>query len=233
MEFLCGELWNCRWEPAVTEITLPMMREAFYSAVICDALDAVGLPHQSPRVPLRPLTVEGVLVGRCKTTLWADMVHADPRPYELELYAVDSCQADDVLIAAAHGSMRSGIWGELLTTAAMRTGCVGAIVDGAVRDLVRMRRLGFPIFARGTSIYDSKDRQRVIDVDVPVEIGGVVFTPGDLIVADVDGLVVVPHKVEAEVIRRAWEKVHAENEVREAIAGGLSATEAFQKYGIL
>jgi regulator of RNase E activity RraA len=217
----------------VTEITLPMMREAFYSAVICDALDAVGLPHQSPRIPLRPLTVEGVLVGRCKTTLWADMVHVDPRPYELELYAVDSCQPDDVLIAAAQGSMRSGIWGELLTTAALRTGCVGAVVDGAVRDLVRMRRLGFPIFARGTSIYDSKDRQRVIDVDVPVEIDGVVFAPGDLVIADVDGVVVVPHKVEAEVIRRAWEKVHAENEVRDAIAGGLSATEAFRKYGIL
>src|SRR5262245_17013670 len=116
----------------MSAITLTMMRESFYSAVVCDALDSVGLPHQSPRVPLRPLTTTGVLVGRCKTTLWADMFHEDPRPYELELKAVDGCRPDDVLIAAAGGSLRSGIWGELLSTAARNTGCVGALVDGAV-----------------------------------------------------------------------------------------------------
>src|SRR5438067_2204633 len=132
-------------EPASDQrITLAMMRECFTAAVVCDALDAEGYPHQSPRVPLRPLTGENVLIGRCKTTLWADMAHVDPRPYELELRAVDECQPDDVLIAAAAGSMRSGIWGELLSTAARNSGCVGAIVDGAVRDVAAMRRMGFP-----------------------------------------------------------------------------------------
>ncbi len=214
-------------------ITLGQMRQQLYSAVICDALDAEGLPRQAPRVPLRPLTVGGVLVGRCRTTLWADMAHADPRPYELELRAVDACMPDDVLIAAAGGSMRSGIWGELLSTAAHSGGCVGAVVDGAVRDLGRMRAMGFAIFARGTCIYDSKDRQRVIDLDVPVEIDGVVFAPGDLVCADEDGVVVVPRRAEDVVIRRAWEKVHAENQVRDVIRGGMKAGEAFKRFGVL
>ena len=216
-----------------TTITLEMMRRELYSAVVCDALDSVGLTRQSPRVAIRPLTVEGVLVGRCKTTLWADMAHVDPQPYELELQAVDSCRADDVLIAAAGGTTRSGLWGELLSTAARRSGCVGAIVDGAVRDVKKMRAMGFPIFARGTCIYDSKDRNRVVDVDVPVEIDGVQFSPGDLVLADEDGIVVVPQRVESEVIGLAWEKVHAENVVRDAIAAGMTATAAFQKYGVL
>jgi regulator of RNase E activity RraA len=215
------------------EITLDMMRRALTSAVVCDALDAAGFAHQSPRVPLRPLTTDRVLVGRCKTTLWADMAHPDPRPYELELKAVDGCQSDEVLIAAAGGSMRSGIWGELLTTAARNTGCVGVIVDGAVRDVRRIQEMGFPVFARRACPYDSKDRQRVIDLDVPVEIAGVRFAPGDLVLADDDGVVVVPRAVEAVVIRRAWEKVHAENRVRDAIRDGLKATEAFEKFGIL
>ena len=103
-------------------ITLTMMRQSFYSAVVCDALDSVGYTRQSPRVPIPPLTTDRVLVGRCKTTLWADMFHEDPKPYELELKAVDSCRPDDVLIAAAGGSMRSGIWGELLSTAARNSG---------------------------------------------------------------------------------------------------------------
>src|SRR5262245_25410740 len=123
----------------MTAPTLDMMCQSLYAAVVCDVLDAAGYPHQSPRVSLSPLTTKGTLVGRCKTTLWADMAHTDPKPYELELAAVDGCKPDDVLIAAAGGSMRSGIWGELLTTAARNQGCVGAIVDGAIRDVTKIR----------------------------------------------------------------------------------------------
>jgi regulator of RNase E activity RraA len=219
--------------PSEPAITLDRMRQALSSAVVCDALDAVGLRRQSPGAPLRPLTGGALLIGRCKTTLWAEMAHVDPDPYALELRAVDDCQADDVLIAAAGGSMRSGIWGELLSTAARRRGCVGAIVDGAARDAARMTQMGFPVWARGTRAYDSKDRARVVDVDVPVEIDGVRFSPGDLVVADLDGVVVVPREAEREVVRRAWEKVHAENKTRQAIAEGMSAAAVYKKYGVL
>jgi regulator of RNase E activity RraA len=216
-----------------TEITLADMRSCFTSAVVCDALDAEGFPNQSPRIPLKPMTVSTVLIGRCKTTLWADMAHVDPQPYELELRAVDGCRPDDVLICAASGSDRSGIWGELLSTAARNCGCVGVIADGGVRDVARMRQMNFPAFARSTVIYDSRNRQRVIDLDVPVQIDGVTFSPGDLVVADEDGIVVVPQVVETVVVHRAWNKVHAENEVRNAIAAGMKATDAFAKYGVL
>jgi regulator of RNase E activity RraA len=214
-------------------ITLEMMRSALYSAVVCDALDALGFPRQSPRIQLPPLTTDALLVGYCKTTLWADIDHKDPSPYELELEAVDSCQADDVLIAAAGGSMRSGIWGELLSTAASNSGCVGAIVDGAVRDVDKMAEMGFAVFARGTCIYDSQDRQHVTAIDVPVEIDGVRFSAGDLVVADRDGVVVVPSEIQEQAIRAAWEKVHAENVTRDAIQKGMKATDAYRTYGVL
>ena len=214
-------------------ITLDMMRESLYAAVISDALDAAGYRRQSPGVELRPVTTQRLLVGRCKTTLWDDLYHEDPRPYELELKAVDDCQNGDVLIAACNGSQRSAVWGELLSTAATNRGCVGAVVDGAVRDVNQMREMDFPVYARGMSPLDSLNRQRVVDIDVPVEIGDVVFRTGDLVFADINGVVVVPHEVEDEVVRLAWSKVHAENEVRDAIRGGMSATEAFEKYGIL
>ncbi len=217
----------------MSEITLAMMRAELYSAVVSDALDGLGYPHQSPRLSLRPWTGGGLLVGRCKTTLWVDMAHVDPRPYELELQAVDACRPDDVLIAAAGGSMRSGIWGELLTTAAKNGGCVGAIIDGAIRDVDKIRPMNFPVYARATCVYDSLNRQRVVDVDVPVEIDGVRFCPAELVFADADGVVVVPQAVEKEAIQRAWDKVHAENEVRDAIRNGMKAVDAFAKYGVL
>jgi regulator of RNase E activity RraA len=161
------------------------------------------------------------------------MYHPDPEPYALELRAVDSCLPGQVLIAAAGGSLRSGIWGELLSTAAMNSGCRGAIIDGAIRDIRKTREMQFPVFAAGTCVYDSLDRQRVIDLDIPVEIGGVMIHPENLIFADEDGIVVIPSEVEIEVIERAMQKVKAENITRDAIRSGMKALEAYEKYGIL
>jgi len=215
-------------------LPIELLRERISVALICDALDAAGYKHQSPRLPLGPLTKGGqLLIGRAKTTLWADMAHEDPSPYELELAAIDSCQKDDVIVCAAAGSMRSGLWGELLSSAALNRGCCGVIVDGAVRDLAKMRKMGFPVFGRGPCPYDSRNRQRVINFDVTIDIGGVSIDPGDIVAADDDGFVVVPRKAEAVVIQAAWDKATAEDEVRKAVQGGMSATEAYQRFGVL
>ena len=129
--------------------------------------------------------------------------------------------------------MRAAIWGELLSQAARNSGAVGVIADGAVRDIAQMESMAFPAFARGASVYDAMHRQKVVEYDIPVDIDGVCFSPGDLVIADRDGVVVVPREVENEVVQRAWKKVHEENEVREAIRQGMKATEAYQRYGVL
>lgn len=208
-------------------------RRVLYVAVVCDALDALGHHARSAQAPIRPLTSEGVLVGRCRTTLWADMAHEDPRPYELELEAVDALRPGDVMVAAAHGSVRSGIWGELLSTAARNAGCLGAVVDGAVRDVAKMRAMEFPVFARGTCPLDSKNRQRVTDRDVAVEFAGILVRPGDLVVADLDGIVFVPAEAEPEVLAHARRKASDEDMVRDSIHGGMPATEAYRRFGVL
>jgi 4-hydroxy-4-methyl-2-oxoglutarate aldolase len=221
-------------DPNPAEITLAMMRDVLSVPLLCDALDSFGYTRQSPRLPIVPITMPDVtLIGRAKTSLWADMAHPDPEPYKLELAAVDSCRPDDILVCAASGSNRSGIWGELLTTASRNTGCVGVIVDGAVRDVAKMKTMKFPVFARGMNPYDSRDRQRVIDIDIPIELDGIRIQPGDLIAADIDGIIIVPQAVEEQVVRAAWKKAHAENEVRDAIRNGMSATKAFETFGVL
>ncbi len=209
------------------------IKDDLYSAVISDALDAAGYRQQCLAVPLAAMTGVTKLAGRCRTTRWEDIDFTDPEPYKLELEAVDDLRADDVLVAAAGGSLRSGIWGELLSTAARNRGCAGALVHGAVRDVAVMRAMGFPVFASGVSPYDSLHRQRVVARDEPVEIGGVTIRSGDVIFADEDGVVVVPQEVEEVVLQAAWEKVHAENVVRDEIRAGMAAAEVFAKHGIL
>jgi 4-hydroxy-4-methyl-2-oxoglutarate aldolase len=218
---------------ASTALEYDDLAGVLYTAVVADALDSFGQTRRTATPGLVPITFEGVLVGRCRTTLWADMAHDDPDPYALELKAVDDLRPGDVMIAAAHGSMRSGIWGELLSTAAGNAGCRGAIVDGAVRDVTKMKQAGFPVVARGTCPLDSRNRQRVVDCDVPVELAGVVVNPGDLVVADVDGVVVVPAELEDDVLAYARNKASEENRVRDAIVGGMKATEAYRQFGVL
>lgn len=209
------------------------LKEKLYVAVLSDVLDQLGYKQQATRTSFHAYTGVNKIMGRCKTTLWTDMYDVDQNPYELELHAVDSCQPGDILIAAAGGSNRSGIWGELLSTAARNSGCVGVIVHGSVRDIDKMRDMEFPVFATGKNPYDSQNRQRVVDVDVVVEIDGVKFAPGDLVMADEDGIVVVPQHLEEQVIKAALEKVSAENITRDAIKNGMKATEAYLKYGVL
>ncbi|HBN78134.1 MAG TPA: dimethylmenaquinone methyltransferase [Planctomycetaceae bacterium] len=208
-------------------------RNLLYSAVVSDALDMMGYFNQCAKPGLSSLTVSRKLIGRCRTTLWGDMFHKDPTPYAKELQAVDSLTTGDVVIAAAHGSMRSGIWGELLTTAASNRGCLGAVIDGAVRDVSKMREYDFPVYALGACPLDSQNRQRVCDVDIPVELCGVIVNSGDLIVADEDGVVIVPQAIEEEVLKLALSKISDENQVRDAIRNGMLATEAYAKFGVL
>jgi 4-hydroxy-4-methyl-2-oxoglutarate aldolase len=224
-------------ETGAGTISLLSARQVLSVALLCDALDGLGFRHQSPAVSFRALTSKGpqapLLLGFAKTTLWSDMAHVDPLPYKLELEAVDTCRQDEVIVCAAGGSMRSGIWGELLSTAARNQGCVGVLVDGAVRDVSKMREMGFVAYARGTSPLDSRDRQRVIDLDIPVELGNVIIAPGDLIAADEDGSVVIPKRIYQDVLRAAWHKAHEENRVRDAIRGGMGAVQAFETFGVL
>ncbi len=207
--------------------------ETLYTAVVADVLDSLGHRNQTLSADIRAMTSAHTVCGRVFTAK-AEAVNEIPdEPYKLEMAAIDTMQAGDVLVVDGDHNRRCAFWGELLSTAAANSGCVGAIVDGCVRDIRQMREMSFPVFARGRNIYDSKDRQRVVDIDVPVEIDGVRFCSGDLVVADADGVVVVPAEIEQEAVQAAWQKVHAENVTRDAIKAGMKATDAYEKYGVL
>ena len=109
----------------------------------------------------------------------------------------------------------------------------GALTDGPVRDTTRMRSLGFKVFGVQTSPLDINSRYEVVEHNVPAVIDGVLINPGDLIVGDIDGVVVVPKDAIAEVVHRVEEKNSGENLFRKAVRDGMPPSEAFAKYGVL
>ena len=134
---------------------------------------------------------------------------------------------------ASGGEMRCAYWGEILTATAKKRGAVGAVINGFHRDTPRVLEQEWPVFSRGRYAQDSSIRTQVVDYRCQIEIGQVTVRPGDLVFGDLDGIVVVPRNVEAEVIERALAKARGEKLVRKEIEAGMSSTEAFKKHGIL
>jgi regulator of RNase E activity RraA len=120
-----------------------------------------------------------------------------------------------------------------MSTRALKLGAAGAVVHGYSRDTQGILKLNFPTFSMGSYAVDQRPRGQVVDFRVPVEVAGVRIAPGDIVFGDVDGVLVIPQAVEAEVIERALEKVRQENLVRGAIEAGMSTVEAFARFGIM
>lgn len=204
-----------------------------YSAVLSDILDDLGYRHQALSFHLRPLDSSLKLVGRAFTVLAAEVFDIPDEPYKLQMEAVDQMMPGEIFVVHTGNPDNSAFWGELLSTACRARGGRGALVDGLNRDSQKIIEMKFPVFSRGQRPVDSKGRLDVIKYRVPVEVGGVIVNPGDLIFGDMDGVVIVPQSVEEEVLQKAFAKSEGENIVRQAIINGMSCTEAFRKFGIL
>jgi 4-hydroxy-4-methyl-2-oxoglutarate aldolase len=209
--------------------------EKLYVPVVCDVLDQMGFRNQAMHQRLRPLDSKNcIVVGRARTFRWMETDYIDEKdPYGLEIEAMDSLTAGDVVIHSTDANCTNAPWGELMSTVAKHNGSVGCICDGLIRDCQKIMKIGFPVFHTGIRPVDSKGRGMVMAYDVPVRCGEVLVNPGDLIFADFDGVVVIPRKIEAEVLRLAAEKVGMENDSRRALLAGRKLRDVFDEFGVL
>lgn len=214
-------------EPIIRSI-----RDGLFSAVIGDVLDSMGYFHQILPPHLRPMKPEMKLVGRAMPVQLADVFGTQLEPFGKLTLALDQLEQGEVYVATG-GSAPCSAWGEILTTTAKVRGAVGAVINSYHRDTPKILELDWPVFSSGPYAQDAAVRSIVEAYRVPVEIGGVLVRPGDLIVGDVDGVVVIPWEIEEEIVAAALEKVNAENLVLNAIRAGMSSTKAFQTYGVL
>jgi len=207
-----------------------------YAAVLSDVLDGLGLMDQAMRPFVRPLDEASILFGRARTGLYMPCYHVEPghNPYAVEIALVDSLEAGDVAVLACGGpTERIAPWGELLSTAAQLRGAAGCVTDGLVRDVRGIRAMGFACFHGGIGPLDSRGRGEMMAMDVPVVCGGVRVAPGDLVLGDADGVVVLPQGVAEEALRLAFAKVEGEDRTRRALSDGKSLKEVFETFGIL
>jgi 4-hydroxy-4-methyl-2-oxoglutarate aldolase len=219
--------------PQTPAIDLALVRQRLSSAVISDALDTIGLRAQCLATGLIPLDRDQLIAGYAFPVAIERVSDVPDRPFRGLVAALDAIEPDEVFVTPTGRARDIAVWGELLSTACQRRGAAGAITDGLIRDSRAIRNLGFPVQSAGAIPYDSMGRHEIIAHRVPCVIDGVPIDPGDVLVADVDGVVVIPRGVAAEVIEAAATKRVSEHEFRAAVAGGMAATEAFSRFGVL
>ena len=140
--------------------------------------------------------------------------------------AVHRAQPGEILVVDGAGSTRFGPFGDLLAECCQHRGLVGAVFDCTIRDRTDITALGFPVFSRGFHP-ESTAKTDPGEVDVPVTVGGVTVSPGDVIVGDDDGVVAIPRALLADVLVAARAVADREERIRERLREGATTAEIF------
>jgi len=224
---MSGSPENPPWgaDPLDSSISVPM---------ISDSLDRAGLRSQVLFCHLAPLVPLTRASGRARTVRFIPEDTPDPeRPYDDAIDFIDGSAPGDFIVISATESNASAFWGELFSAAAQGRKATGMLTDGNVRDSDKITALGFPVFTRSRRPLDFRGRMKIASQQTVVNVGGVAITPGDLIVADDDGIVVIPQEKEKDVVEFARERARAESTVLAELLAGSTLRDVWTRHGIL
>lgn len=166
------------------------------------------------------------LSSRMKICGPAVTVHSPPVDNIMLHEAILAAKPGDVLVVEVSGEYEAGYWGDVMTHAAKERNIKGLIIDGCVRDSEEIIEMGFPVFSRGLCIGGTA-KNGGGTINYPITIGQVVISPGDLIVGDSDGIVVLPKSEIKEIIAKAEERENHEEKIRKQLAAGKTTMEIY------
>ena len=210
------------------------MRERFaaiYTAVLADILDDRGHREQTLPPSIRPLAPGMRLAGEAFTVLGRPAAtESHDTAIRKVLGMLGEVPAGAIAVYSCNQESAAHL-GELSVTSLKSRGVAGCVLDGGCRDVRFIVDEGFPVFSRFVTPEDSTWRWRLEATQVPVTIGRVRVDPGDWIVGDDDGVVVVPQAIAEDVLAEAEAKAATESEIRAAVREGMSPLEAYERFG--
>jgi 4-hydroxy-4-methyl-2-oxoglutarate aldolase len=194
------------------------------TATLSDALDKFGIAGQCYRI--KPRDNGFRMAGRAWTLLYGPA--ANP-PGTVGDY-IDDVPPGSVIVLDNGGRDNATVWGDILTEIAHRRGIAGTVIDGVCRDTYLCRELGYAVFSKDHWMRTGKDRVQVEATGVPVNIGDIRVAPGDIVIGDADGVIVIPKEHEEKVLDAAEAIDAAERRIREEVRGGMRLDEARKQF---
>jgi Demethylmenaquinone methyltransferase len=196
------------------------------TAEVSDALDFFGLPGSALGIGL--VAGPARIFGPAYTVRFAPV---DPAEKGTVGDYIDNVPPGAVVVLDNAGRLDCTVWGGILSQVAKQRGVAGTVINGVCRDTAEAQACGYPLYSRGRFMRTGKDRVQVEAVEVPVSLGDVRVRPGDILVGDPDGIVVVPQERAGEVFDRALTTRRAEQAILEDALAGMRLSEARSKHG--
>jgi 4-hydroxy-4-methyl-2-oxoglutarate aldolase len=205
------------------------------TATVADVLDVLGLPNQGLAPEFAPYPARAGKLAGWAYTIRGKMVRYAGSGDPAKMKAVDGAGKGEITVWSGNGR---GIcfFGELIALGMKRRGCAGALVDGGIRDIEWIARQRFPVYARYRTPVQSIGRWKVTAWQVPVDMPGatkkrVRVSPGDFVLADVDGAIVIPARAAEKVLVEAERLTKKEIRIRRDLDRGASLAEVLARYG--
>lgn len=204
--------------------------EALYTGAVNDVLREMHLLYQALPPAVLPLERQMKVAGIAFTVKGMKSLTVEGE-MEQRAAMLEALREHDVVVWDTGGDDTSAQWGEVMTRAAIRAGCRGAVIDGGVRDTQLVLDQGFPVWCRYRTSNAMLGRFRMVGYQTPIRIGSVDIYPGDIVFADIDGAVIVPRRLAMTVLERAEAVRNDEQVYKQWIDDGVSATEVVKKGG--
>jgi regulator of RNase E activity RraA len=217
------------------ELSIPLEElcerfEKLYTGAVNDVLREMCLPNQALPSNIVPLRDEMVVCGEAFTV----KAVKDPTmggEMEVRVEMLDDLRPGHVVIWNANGDDHASHWGGVMTQASKKRGCRGAIIDGGLRDTKDVLSQDFPIWYRYRTSNGALSHTKIVGYQVPIFVGDIIIKPGDILLADIDGGLVIPRKIAVAVLERAEQIERNEGEIKEWVAAGLTAEEIHDRGG--
>ena len=195
------------------------------STCVSDALDRLGVP--CAMLGIKEINIGSKVCGEAFT------VHYVPCGVNKGTVGdfLDDVEPGQVIVIDNSGRLHATVWGDIMTFTATNKGIAGTVIDGVCRDIPMIRELGYPIFAKDYYMSTGKDRVEVDAVNVPVSIGGVQVRPGDIILGDDSGVIVIPIEKAEEALKIALDIEEKEHQIIALVKEGNTLKDARKKLG--
>lgn len=196
----------------------------FSTSTISDAMDKLGI--ECACLGIKPVDIGFKMIGRAFTIKYGPIGTEGGTVGDY----IDEVKPGEIVVLDNGGRLDCTVWGDILTSYSQQHGIAGTLIYGVCRDTNRSLELNYPIFSAGRYMRTGKDRVRVEGINVPVSVAHILVRPGDIILGDADGVVVVPKEYEERILQTAQQIETAEEEIRKAIDGGMRLVDARAKY---
>lgn len=216
--------------PIVIDDAVLERYRGLYSSLVSDCAEAAGLGPRTMAPGVQPFHQDElrVVVGIAHT---AQVVKTSERvEIDMLLRLVDATPPNSVVVVATDEDVNGALWGGLMSAGVHQKGAVGAVVDGGVRDLHQIHPLGFAVFATYRSPLDIRGRGEMVSFGEAVVCRGVEVSPGDLVFADANGVVVVPARAALDVLRLCEDRIVKEQLTQQELEAGESAADVYSRH---